>query len=109
MQTCTLLFQLAFVFTTLVAYTVGDTITIEAEKLVDWVGCDNTTTLPKDIRDAWDSAMDIAYVSSGKIEWDYKPPVDFLGGQTRNAEHQSTIKGKTNNHVYMTYISDNYL
>ena len=55
-------------FTTLIAYTVGDTITIEAEKLVDWIGCDTTTALPQDIRDAWDSAMDIAYVSSGKIE-----------------------------------------
>lgn len=35
--------------------------TIEAEKLVNWVGCDATTTLPQDIRDGWVSAMDIAY------------------------------------------------
>jgi hypothetical protein len=88
MQISTLLFQLAFVFTTLIAYTISDTITIEAEKLVDWVSCDATKTLPQDIRDAWDSAMDIAYVSSGKIEWGFHPSIDFLGGPTRNTAQQ---------------------
>ena len=81
-------------FTALIAHTVGDYITIGAGKLVDWIGCDSTSTTPQDIRDAWDSAIDIVYVSSGKIEWGYHPSIDFLVGPTRDVDDQDTIKGK---------------
>lgn len=69
-------------------------IKIEAEKLVDFVGCDDTTTTPAAIRAAWDSAMDLAWVSSGSIKWGWHSSVDFLAGPERNAEYQTAIKSK---------------
>ncbi|KAH7410947.1 hypothetical protein BKA64DRAFT_704059 [Cadophora sp. MPI-SDFR-AT-0126] len=86
-----------FVLATLVNHSICDTITVQAEKLVDFTGCTNKTTEPQDIRDAWDSAMDLAYVSSGKIEWGHHPSVDFLAGPHRNAAYHNIIKAVLNN------------
>lgn len=52
--------------TALIAHTAGQ-ITIEAEKLVDFYGCSAAGLSPDVIRAAWDSAMDIAWVSSGLL------------------------------------------
>ena len=57
MKTSTLLFQLSFVLTTLTTHAVSD-FTVQAEKLEDWIGCTNTQK--QEVRDAWDSAIDIA-------------------------------------------------
>ncbi|TVY84131.1 hypothetical protein LSUE1_G002188 [Lachnellula suecica] len=96
MQMSLLFLQISLILTTLVARTISDGIAIEAEKLVDWIGCDSSTTSPQDIRDAWDSAMDIAYVQSGHIEWDYKPSHEFLAGPYRNVAYQDAIKAVLN-------------
>lgn len=90
-----LIFQSDFVLTTLINHSVCDTITVQAEKLVDWYGCSSSTTTPQAIRDAWDSAMDLAYVVSGKIEWGFHPSKDFLAGPDRNAPYQDALKCKT--------------
>lgn len=83
--------QLTLLSTSLISQAFGD-VTVQAEKLVDFKGC--TGPQQQEIIDAWDSAMDIAYVSSGKINWDYHAATDFLGWEGRNKNHQNTIKGK---------------
>lgn len=92
MKISTFVAQSAFLLTTLSVPAVGQ-ITIQAEKLVDFVGCDATTMKPDAIRAAWDSAMDLAYVSSGGIKWDWHSAVDFLAGPDRNSAYQTAIKG----------------
>jgi hypothetical protein len=88
-----LLFHLVLISIISVVHANGD-FTIQAEKLVDWFGCDETTVKPSDIRAAWDSAINIAYVLRGKIEWDFHNARDFLGLESRNKDYQDIIKGK---------------
>lgn len=91
MKISTLSVRLSFVLTTLITHAAGD-FTVQAEKLEDWTGCDDTQKTQ--IRAAWDEAIDIAYVSSGKIDWDYNAADTFLGNHKRNKDYQKSIKGK---------------
>jgi hypothetical protein len=100
MQVLTLFSRIPFVLTILVHHCHCDIVNIQSEKLVDFVGCNSSTIEAQAIRDAWDSAIDIAYVSSGKIEWGYHSSVDFLAGPDRNKAYQKSIKGKINLFTY---------
>ncbi|KAK0099342.1 hypothetical protein ONS95_006297 [Cadophora gregata] len=97
MRTSKPFLQTAFLLATLVNHSICDTFTVQAEKLVDWVGCNKQTTTQQAIRDAWDSVMDIAYVVSGKIEWGHHPSKDFLAGPDRNRAYQKDMKAVLNN------------
>lgn len=84
-------------FTILVAPAICDDVNILAEKLVDWNGltenCEKPYQITKQsIRDAYDSAMDIAYQSSSVINWDYHPAQDFLGQESRIESYKNDIK-----------------
>lgn len=92
MKFSTFFFQLILTFISLIAHAISDDFTVQAEKLEDWVGC--TATQEQEVRDAWDSAIDIAYVSSGKLDWTFHAARDFLGNEEKNKDYQSTIKGK---------------
>ena len=56
---------------------------------MDWFSC---SVPQQQIKNAWDEAMDIAYVSSGKIDWASWAAKDFLGGEDKTDYH-SDIKG----------------
>jgi len=97
MKLSTPFWSLVLVLTSLITPAFSDEVNILAEKLVDWNGWDACKAVgisKQDVRDAWDEAIDIAYVSSGKIHFDFKAAKDFLGDDTKNTAYQDSIQSK---------------
>jgi len=94
MRTSAAFLQSALVFAALITHTLGDDIRIQQEKLIGFENCSAAGISENEINDAWDSANDIAYYSSGGISWDTSAARQYLGNETINEPWHKDMKGK---------------